>query len=369
MHYKSLVAIEIPEITEDHAKNNEIEKCLKELNESYKLEPNNILLELQIEKLAGLTTEFARTIDNKVVEIMMPYYEGTEDPEYLEFDDLTDELKDAYFNGRPDCIRLPNGSIVESTSYPFWEEFVILEGKVFQKNSGPLHHMKRTKKAKKMTVLPTYPCTKLFKSLEDYAEYRGIPFDEQKERYGFWYNHNAMWDWYSIGGRWPNMFLVKDTCMEVSVGERSWCNSGREYKAPEGYIWVCAARKKDIDWQKMREWDTLKRENDYLKLQRMFSDKKLEDGFRGCIDEKGILYHNERIYCKDESFGDFINRQGIPAEWKYPIYIHDIVDADNWWSRDDVCAGDKENSWHTHIDEYLDSLCDDTVLVGVDYHI
>lgn len=36
MHFISLVAVEMPKITEDQAKNQEIEKCLEELREAYK---------------------------------------------------------------------------------------------------------------------------------------------------------------------------------------------------------------------------------------------------------------------------------------------------------------------------------------------
>ena len=370
MHFISLVAVEMPKIKENTAENQEVKKCLEELREAYKQDSKNIVLELQIERLSGLTTEFARALDHSVCQIMKPYDEGIEDLKYLEFNDRTEELEEAYFNGKPDCIRLPNGTILEATSYHFWDKFVISDGKVFQKYAGPLHHMKRTKKAKKMMVIPAYPRTKLFRTFEEYAEEQGVPFDEQKERYGYWYNPNAMWDWYSIGGRWADMFLVKDTCTEFSPGERSWYNSEREFVAPEGYRWVCAARKKDIDWQKMREWETQKRTEWFEKLQRMFADGKPEDGFSGSIDEKGIFYYGEHIYYKGESLESYLERQAMPKEWKYPIYIHDIVDTDDWQSKDDIQVGaEQQKSWHTILDEYIDSLSDDTVLVGVDYHI
>lgn len=370
MHFISLVTVEIPELTEDQAENQEVKKCLKELKKAYKQNPKNIILELQIERLEGLTTEFARTVDYEVSEIMEPYDAGTEDPKYLEFDDRTEELKEAYFNGRPDCIRLPNGTILEAASYHFWDKFVISDGKVFQKYAGPLHHMKRTKKAKKMMVLPAYPRTKLFRTFEDYAEERGVPFDEQKKRYGYWYNHNGMWDWYSIGGRWADMFLVKDTCTEFSFGERSWFNSEKKFVAPEGYMWVCAARKKDINWQEMREWEIQKRTGWYKRLQRMFAEGKSEDGFSGIVDEKGVCYYGEYIYYKGESLEAFMKREAMPNEWKYPMYIHDIVDKDDWQSKDDLQIGtEQQKSWHTILDEYIDSLSDETVLVGVDYHI
>lgn len=370
MHFISLVAVEMPKIKENQAENQEVKKCLEELREAYKQDSKNIVLELQIERLSGLTTEFARALDYSVCQIMKPYDAGTEDPKYLEFDDLTEELKKAYFFGKTDCIRLPNGMILEANSYYFWNKFVISDGKVFQQYAGPLHHMKRTKKAKKMMVLPDYPRTKLFKTFEDYAEERGVPFDEQKKRYGYWYNHNGMWDWYSLGGRWPDMFLVKETCTEFSIGVRSWHNSRKEFAAPEGYKWVCAARKKDIDWQKMREWEIQKRTGWYKRLQRMFAEGKPEDGFSGVIDEKGIFDFDEYLYYKGESLESYMERQAMPKEWKYPICIHDIVDTDDWQSKDDIQVGaEQQKSWHTILDEYIDSLSDDTVLVGVDYHI
>lgn len=39
-------------------------------------------------------------------------------------------------------------------------------------------------------------------------------------------------------------------------------------------------------------------------------------------------------------------------------------------SKDDIQVGaEQQKSWHMILDEYIDSLSDDTVLVGVDYHI
>jgi len=61
------------------------------------------------------------------------------------------------------------------------------------------------------------------------------------------------YDWCVIGGRWPRRFLVKESCKEYSIGERSWDDIDRKIDAPEGYFWVAAARKKDIEWQAMRE--------------------------------------------------------------------------------------------------------------------
>lgn len=35
-------------------------------------------------------------------------------------------------------------------------------------------------------------------------------YDEVAEAHGYWYNPRAQWDWYEIGGRWPNMLRLID---------------------------------------------------------------------------------------------------------------------------------------------------------------
>ena len=44
------------------------------------------------------------------------------------------------------------------------------------------------------------------------------PYDEnlevekviEEDGYEYWYNPKGKWDWYTIGGRWPNRLLLKD---------------------------------------------------------------------------------------------------------------------------------------------------------------
>lgn len=220
--------------------------------------------------------------------------------------------------------------------------------------------------------MPQYPISSLYSSFEQYAESFGFEYDGKKQGYGYYCNPNTRWDWYQIGGRWPEMFLVRTDCKEYSEGERSWCNEDAQLEAPEGYIWVSAARKKDIDWDAMRKWDHQKSVKAYEKYKSMFLDGKLEEGFYGQIVEDGIIFVDKYLYHKGETLENFLERFAVPDTWKYPLGVNDIVDADNWWEQDDLsCAlSDNRNSdWHTSIDEYIDNVDDDMVLVGVDYHI
>ena len=54
---------------------------------------------------------------------------------------------------------------------------------------------------------------------------------------------------------------------------------------------------------------------------------------------------------------------------KYPIGVSDIVDADEWLSKNDINIGKESNSWHEQIDTYIDDLDGEDVLVSVDYHM
>ena len=374
MHFLTLAALEISQIQEDKELDNQIAEALKELELQKQIETKNFMLDFAIGRCQNLQSSFSRAVNDGVSELMYPYCESLEDPEYLEFEDRTEKLREEYEDA-VDCIKLPQGTVVEQYGDPLWGRFVVRDGKVFQRDAGSLHHEKRTKKAKRMVALPNYPRKKLYKSFEKYAEERcGFSFDEKHQGYGYYYNPNAIWDWYSIGGRWPEMFLVKDDCTEYSIGERSWCNSDRKSEAPEGYRWVCAARKKDIAWDAMRDWRNQKAAERFHKLEQMFLAGKTDPDFHGEIVPDGVMHWGELVYRKDSTLEEYLEEYGIPGCWKYPVGSHDIVDEGQWLSKDDsVLDAESEKyvpvDWRSCIDGYIDDVDEDTVLVAVDYHM
>ena len=374
MHFLTLAALEISQIQEDKELDNQIAEALKELELQKQNETKNFMLDFAIGRCQNLQSSFSRAVNDGVSELMYPYCESLEDPEYLEFEDRTEKLREEY-ESVVDCIKLPQGTIVEQYGDPLWGRFVVRDGKVFQRDAGSLHHEKRTKKAKRMVALPNYPRKKLYKSFEKYAEERcGFSFDEKHQGYGYYYNPNAIWDWYSIGGRWPEMFLVKDDCTEYSIGERSWCNSDRKSEAPEGYRWVCAARKKDIAWDAMRDWRNQKAAERFHKLEQMFLAGKTDPDFHGEIVPDGVMHWGELVYRKDSTLEEYLEEYGIPGCWKYPVGSHDIVDEGQWLSVEDSVQDPGTGSyapvdWRSCIDGYIDDMDEDMVLVSVDYHI
>ena len=374
MHFLTLAILEIPEVREHKELDKQIVEALKELELQKQIETKNFMLDFTIGRFQNLQSSFSRAVNDGVSELMYPYCASMEDPEYLEFEDRTEKLREEY-ESVVDCIKLPQGTIVEQYGDPLWGRFVVRDGKVFQRDAGSLHHEKRTKKAKRMVALPNYPRKKLYKSFEKYAEERcGFSFDEKHQGYGYYYNPNAIWDWYSIGGRWPEMFLVKDDCTEYSIGERSWCNSDRKSEAPEGYRWVCAARKKDIAWDAMRDWRNQKAAERFHKLEQMFLAGKTDPDFHGEIVPDGVMHWGELVYRKGSTLEEYLEGYGIPGSWKYPVGSHDIVDEGQWLSKDDsVLDAESEKyvpvDWRSCIDGYIDDVDEDTVLVAVDYHM
>lgn len=374
MHFLTLAILEIPEVREHKELDKQIVEALKELELQKQIETKNFMLDFTIGRFQNLQSSFSRAVNDGVSELMYPYCASMEDPEYLEFEDRTEKLREEYEDA-VDCIKLPQGTVVEQYGDPLWGRFVVRDGKVFQRDAGSLHHEKRTKKAKRMVALPNYPRKKLYKSFEKYAEERcGFSFDEKHQGYGYYYNPNAIWDWYSIGGRWPEMFLVKDACTEYSIGERSWCNSDRKSEAPEGYRWVCAARKKDIAWDAMRDWRNQKAAERFHKLEQMFLAGKTDPDFHGEIVPDGVMHWGELVYRKDSTLEEYLEEYGIPGCWKYPVGSHDIVDEGQWLSVEDSVQDPGTGSyapvdWRSCIDGYIDDMDEDMVLVSVDYHI
>ena len=111
---------------------------------------------------------FSKNID---VETMLePYDEQTENEEYTEFEDCTEEVEDR-FNSLPD-----KDESVDSNGNP-----------------------------------TAYPCDKEhYPTIEALAcEWFGYGKNSEG-RYGYTHNPNAKWDWYADGGRWAGYIYGKD---------------------------------------------------------------------------------------------------------------------------------------------------------------
>ncbi len=368
MHFVTLMKLNIPQQEPNDEFDAEVREKMKLLEES-KDEGLSFVINFHRDRLYSFLSPFSRAIVGEVDNIMEPYNQLTEDPKFLEFDDRTEELENEYENGKPDCIKLPEGTVHEA-EFPLWGKYVIRDGKVFQCKAGPLKHEKRTKKAKKMKVLMSYPRKKLYKSLEEYAVgYRGYQKGDKEGRYGWWLNPNGYWDWYSIGGRWPRMFLVKKDCQEFTYGE---CTP-EDVPAPRGYMWVCGARKKDIAWSEMVKWYRKVHAESYHRYVKLFESGKSPDSLIQIVED-GICTWGDYLYKKGETLEDYLARVSYPIDAKYAVIAHDLVSSDSWFSQYDLewdiekGEAEKKAQWNLKIEKFIDDMDDEDVIVVVDYH-
>ena len=152
-------------------------------------------------------------------------------------------------------------------------------------------------------------------------EYNGYKFDEKMNKYGYWENPNAKWDWYQIGGRWLGSLLVEYSKFGITGQSGSFEN--KIPNTPEGYKWVDICKIKDICFDKMKEISTF----EILK-------NETEDG-----DIWDILMnenHPERLNYTIYSAEYFIKKYGNKENY---------VDASSSFSTYAVITPDGE--WHS----------------------
>lgn len=371
MHFHSLAIVHIPEVQEDIEENNRVAQALAEMEKKEAQGPQNIMRSIIIGELRGQLNSFSREVHRSIGELMHPY--GSESEDCYVF--CAQDIQEEYESRSCDCVRLPGGRIVSLYDRSVWGRFMIKEGIVYQKKSGPLKHPKRTHKAKKMKALPNYPFKKLYKTMHEYAiDYCNYEYDEATQSYGFFCNPNAMWDWYQIGGRWPVTFLVKDTCTEYSFGERSWGNDDTDYPCPDGYMWVSAARKKDIEWEAMKQWYLEQAKKRFQTLEAMYVTRS-EEPHKYMHVKDGCVYSLiDLIYKIGEPEEAYLSRMGVTEERKYPVSFCDLIDEDGWLEQShDYQSPDNEaqlaKKWDDTIQQFIDDLDADDVLVSVDYHM
>ncbi len=243
---------------------------------------------------------------------------------------MTEDAKNQYEDGT-DCIKFPDGTI--KPAYYLSNKFYILDGLVYQKNFGKLKQRKRSKKAKRMIVLPNYPFKKLYKTFELFAEdYCGYTYDDKQKAYGYYCNPNSFWDWYVIGGRWPCSFLVKEDCAEFMEGDYD-----PDYKLPDppvGYRWTSAARKKDIQWQALIDWKKNNHKNRFENLRSIFENRELPADSPALIIKADGIYElgsgDFPVYLAGESYEENCARRGFVENGDYIMLPCYYVDDFDW---------------------------------------
>ena len=314
-------------------------------------------------------------VEHMVAGLLAPYNENNTDIAYMEFDDRTDEGHKAYTQDCVDCVRTPDGRIITCNCYEFCQRYELYEGRVYRRDYGPLHHRKLTSKAKRYCGLPNYPLRKLYPTFDAFmTEHWGCEKEEETGHYGYYFNPNAEWDWWQIGGRWPFQFLVKDDCDTAVIGEVSALFDKKPQRdAPEGYRWVAGARKADIAWDVMREFLRSQYAKQFQQYEEWFNTGKIPEEYAGRIKltSDGVMSWRDYLYHKGENLEHYLTSLGLSDQHPYPINTFAYVDADGWndegWG---VSSSDEEacQAWYKEIADFIAKQPDDMLLVSVDCH-
>ena len=93
------------------------------------------------------------------------------------------------------------------------------------------------------------------------------------------------------------------------------------------------------------------------------------------VTDIGISLNGSLLYSKGETVEEYLKRNNLICTSRYPVYSYGFLTEDGWHTKDDIIFDQAkyiENTatlWKERLDNYIDSLSDDTVLIGVDCHM
>lgn len=312
-------------------------------------------------------------IDQELYNILAPYWEATRETEYLEFEDKTEEATDEYESHTRRAIQYPDGRVLSSHNREFSEHFTIVGNKIlelFDKEHGGNHE---TETSKQLTFIPYYPLSKLY-SFEEYCEECCGYQKSDDGRWGYYYNPNAQWDWFEIGGRFYGELLVKEGTEDALYLPES---EDKKTSHPEGFRYVNGAFMKDIAWEKMRELKLEAVKTSYEQLLEIFrTQDKSKLGPLSTITEEGIAGWGTMLYLKDETLEEYMIRRGVTDADLHPIQTFAFVNTEGeWFASGDMgwfgmSSNDKpERVWLDDIKVLTEEIAEDDFVVIVDCHI
>lgn len=254
-------------------------------------------------------------------------------------------------------------------------------------------------------------------SEEGHAKYKNKPIeyfaqeefgyrrDKNGERFGYYENPNAKWDWYQIGGRWTGFFKLKpavvfnpSTGIEIPVYSRPTAKVGQPglmTKPCTDFSRADQAMKWDIDFEEMRNeaareaektWDEVDalmgpRDKHHFKPWKVFRTKYYPES----IDRARTEYHRQPAVInlhKNQKFSFFFDsewlllatrEQYIARARARAISTFAVLMDGKWYQRGDMgwwgMVSNESYNWEEEFGKLLDSIPQTTLLTVCDCHI
>lgn len=243
--------------------------------------------------------------------------------EFLKFFDMEDKYLDNYKNGSVEMVKCPDGKLLCK-----WDEKFRVKGSF---GHGSNTHDVPEKQGYELVNVQHKDRFETFeKYVEEYEGYKRR--DAKMGRYGYWDNPNKKWDWWIIGGRWSGSLITKDGSV------------------------VNAAKKKDIDFDKMFQ----------NKI------KKAEDAWEKAESENADNMTRYFVYGieKDETKEQYMDRAKKNGFSTFAV-LKDGV----WYERGEMgwfgCVGNEKKAcnWGDEFMAIIDEIDDDGMITVIDCHI
>ena len=244
-------------------------------------------------------------------DLLMPYheYECTGIEEYLEWDDRTEDYVHDWAVTTHNFIELQDGSFVSEYDDRFY-----IDGKSWM----PMD----------ITMLAlTYKDSGKYESFEEFIEeyHGGEPIPGMPGRYGCLTNPNAKWDWWSVGGRWNGLLVMKEG-RQGGMGEPGIFGS---LASGPGRASIASAG--DIDWDAMEQ-------NEYN--QWMSTWDECHEAMVKCTDDDvDAAEEASSVYDADNERGKNV-RKAFPNKRDYALARAAWVKGTIWLTFDEwvVCS-------------------------------
>lgn len=190
--------------------------------------------------------------------------------------------------------------------------------------------LKHLRFVKKIPLMKKWDKERIYKfmisdcSKEDISEDGGLYSD---------FNPKARWDWFSIGGRWADMLILKTD------------NPSKIVRADSGLV-------KEIDWDRMKRIKWLKMESYEEFFKNIFWDKEFYKK----------LYPNEEAYINGETSFSTYSVVTPDGEW------HDSGKM-GWWGVSEATDEERVEFENNYEEKFLRNLNPEWRLTIVDCHI
>ena len=338
-------------------------------------------------------------IQDELESRMAPFQEnnmGNCPREFMEFNDVEDDYLKEYETEGREMVVMPDKRLLLP-----WDDEFKREPTKEELEKDPLLKLGGIKEVPTNLEKRMVPFKESYVTFEEFVkDWHGKEKrDETYNRYGYWENPNAKWDWWEVGGRWAGFFKLKPGHTGGLGKQYNWGDGIKESKDRADI-----AFKKAIDWEFMRKecvdrallrytmveqaikgtpeaasWEMIRSEFDLKKngeiekaREKYHSQPRVEAFRKATTSEQGMelfgFFSSVEDYqiSKEQYLANARNHAGVPfalikdGKW----YEQGRM---GWWG---VVSDEKDpETWNSMVSKLMDELPDDTLLVNCDCHI